>query len=122
MITSTTTMVPRKGTLKNIKGLSEYIRGNSGKAWEIRDILGKKSEIFSANEEYNYITEGMYINMKTYFLAISCRDKIILLETSTDSMSDWKIIDAHFVELNENNSKQIRLYNETKGKSGMHFT
>lgn len=121
MITSTTTVIPRKGKLCDIKTLFDYLKTKSAEPYTIRDIYGKNSEVFNENEEYNYIDEGMYFNVKTYFIAISCRNYIILIETDKKLSEGGKVIDVHKTNLTESNSKQFRLYNETKGKSGMHF-
>jgi len=122
MITSTTTVVPRQGTLNNIKGLPEYLRTKCSEPGIVKDIYNKDKEEFKENDKYSYINEGMYINIKTYFIVISCKNKILLIETDKKLTDNGKIIDLHFVELNENNAEQFRKYNETKGKSGMHFT
>jgi len=118
MITSTTTNVPRKGKLFNIKTFNKYLKNNNN---EIKDMYGKTAIRFDDTDEYNLIAESRHFNIKTYFIVISCKNKILLIETDKQLEKGGKVISANFTELTDFNVEQFRKYSETNGKSGIYL-
>lgn len=113
MITSTTTVIPRKGKLHDIEGLRDrFIYGKL----PVRSVDCTSKEVFNEDEEYEYINEGSYQCMMTQFIAIKCKDSIIMIETRNNN-----VIATNLIKYTKNNAEQFRIYNETHGKSGFTF-
>lgn len=103
MITSTTTDILREGKLFNIPTLVDYLKNQCKIPYTVNDIYGENGVKLEDDTEYSYISEGMYNNIKTYFIAIKCGENVLLIETDKKLSNGGKVVDVHKVNLTDEN-------------------